>query len=137
MGFEPTTHGTTIRYSNQLSYIYHQVEAAKVRKFLKKLTVLKKNNKKYENLSPSRIAWQKFRKNKTGVISLCFIILCALIAISAYIIVPDTTPYANMQILEISTQKPGFECDFLQVKKNTTVEKPSFISRLWGGRPPT
>lgn len=135
MGFEPTTHGTTIRYSNQLSYIYHQVEAAKVRKFLKKVTVLKKNNKKYENLSPSRIAWQKFRKNKTGVISLCFIILCALIAVFAYIIVPDTTPYANMQILEISTQKPGFECDFLQVKKNTTVEKPSFINRLWSGRP--
>ena len=24
MGFEPTTHGTTIRYSNQLSYTHHQ-----------------------------------------------------------------------------------------------------------------
>ena len=23
MGFEPTTHGTTIRYSNQLSYTHH------------------------------------------------------------------------------------------------------------------
>jgi hypothetical protein len=23
MGFEPTTNGTTIRYSNQLSYIHH------------------------------------------------------------------------------------------------------------------
>ncbi len=27
MGFEPTTHGTTIRYSNQLSYSHHLVPA--------------------------------------------------------------------------------------------------------------
>ncbi len=25
MGFEPTTNGTTIRYSNQLSYAYHKI----------------------------------------------------------------------------------------------------------------
>ncbi len=25
MGFEPTTHGTTIRYSNQLSYTHHLI----------------------------------------------------------------------------------------------------------------
>lgn len=29
MGFEPTTNGTTIRYSNQLSY-GHQIEGAKI-----------------------------------------------------------------------------------------------------------
>ena len=32
MGFEPTTNGTTIRYSNLLSYIHH-FEAAKISEY--------------------------------------------------------------------------------------------------------
>ena len=33
MGLEPTTHGTTIRYSNQLSYIHHLIASAKIQLF--------------------------------------------------------------------------------------------------------
>ena len=33
MGLEPTTHGTTIRYSNQLSYIHRLNSSAKIQLF--------------------------------------------------------------------------------------------------------
>ena len=86
-------------------------------------------------LSPNQIAIQRFKKNITGVISLIFIILCGLTALFAYFIIPDKTPYANTQILEISTQKPGFEVDMLLVPKQNIVEEPSFFSRLLNGKP--
>ena len=74
-------------------------------------------------LSPNQIAIQRFKKNATGVISLVFILLCGIVALFAYFIIPDKTPYANTQILEISTQKPGFEVDMLLVPKQNSAEK--------------
>ena len=91
-----------------------------------------KNNK---ILSPDQIASERFKKNITGVISLIFIILCGLIALFAYFIIPDKTPYANTQILEISTRKPGFEVDMLLVPKQNVAEKTVFFSRLMNGKP--
>lgn len=90
------------------------------------------NNK--EILSPNKIAFLRFKRNKTGVISLFFILLCAFIAIFAYFIIPDKTPYANTQILEISTRKPGFEVDMLLVPKQNVVENKGFFSRLLHGQ---
>ena len=86
-------------------------------------------------LSPNQIAFQRFRKNITGVISLIFIILCGLIALFAYFIIPDKTPYANTQILELSTRKPGFEVDMLLVPKQNIVENTGFLSQLINGKP--
>ncbi|MBP5642616.1 MAG: ABC transporter permease, partial [Bacteroidales bacterium] len=91
-----------------------------------------KNN---EFLSPSQIAWRRFKKNIAGMISLIFIILCAVMALFAYFIIPDNTPDANTQILEISTQKPGFEVDILLVNKPTKVEKVGFWHKLANGQP--
>lgn len=91
--------------------------------------------KNKEFLSPSQIAWQRYRKNVTGMISLIFIILCTLVAIFAYYIIPDDTPDANTQILEINTQKPGFEVDVLLVPKPINVEKAGFWKKLVNGQP--
>lgn len=93
--------------------------------------------KKDRILSPNQISINRFKKNITGVISLLFIILCGLIAIFAYFIIPDKTPYANTQILEISTQKPGFEVDMLLIPKNNAAEKDGFFSQLMNGKPST
>jgi peptide/nickel transport system permease protein len=86
-------------------------------------------------LSPNQIAIQRFKKNVTGVISLVFILLCGLIALFAYFIIPDKTPYANTQILEISTQKPGFEVDMLLVPKQNSAEKKGFFAQMMNGQP--
>ena len=75
------------------------------------------------------------KKNITGVISLIFIILCGFIALFAYFIIPDKTPYANTQILELSTRKPGFEVDMLLVPKQNIIENTGFLSQLLNGKP--
>ena len=86
-------------------------------------------------LSPNQIAIQRFKKNATGVISLVFILLCGIVALFAYFIIPDKTPYANTQILEISTQKPGFEVDMLLVPKQNSAEKKGFFAQMMNGQP--
>lgn len=86
-------------------------------------------------LSPNQIAFQRFRKNATGMISLSFIILCGLIALFAYFIIPDKTPYANTQTLEISTRKPGFEVDMLLIPKQNSIKDGGFFSQLLYGKP--
>lgn len=83
--------------------------------------------------SLSSIAWQKFRRNSIGMISLIIILFAILISILGYLITPDSTPYCNTQILEISTQKPGFAVTMLEMSKN---EPPSssnlFYKMLFG-----
>lgn len=79
------------------------------------------------------MAWYRFKQNKLGMFSLLVIVLTFLIALLGYTITPDSTPYANTQILEISTQKPGFEVEMLLVnKKDKPVEKGFIHKMLFG-----
>ena len=64
-----------------------------------------------------------------------FVILWALLALFAYVIIPDKTPNANRQILEISTKKPGFEVDMLMIPKETPPTPTPFFQFLFNGRP--
>ena len=64
-----------------------------------------------------------------------FVLLWALLALFAYLVIPDKTPNANRQILEISTKKPGFEVDMLMVPKETPPAKTPFFQFLFNGRP--
>ena len=63
--------------------------------------------------SPRALAWQRFKKNRLGMASLFFILIVAVLSLFAYFIIPDPTPNANRQLLELSTRKPGFEVDML------------------------
>ena len=85
--------------------------------------------------SPKALAWKRFRSNKLGMVSCGFVLLWALVALFAYLIIPDKTPNANRQILEISTKKPGFEVDMLMVPKETPPAKTPFFQFLFNGRP--
>jgi peptide/nickel transport system permease protein len=85
--------------------------------------------------SPKALAWKRFRSNKLGMASCGFVILWALLALFAYVIIPDKTPNANRQILEISTKKPGFEVDMLIIPKETPPTPTPFFQFLFNGRP--
>ena len=85
--------------------------------------------------SPKALAWKRFRSNKLGMASCGFVLLWALLALFAYLIIPDKTPNANRQILEISTKKPGFEVDMLMLPKETPPQKTPFFDFLFNGRP--
>ena len=93
------------------------------------------DEKKTQNQSPKALAWKRFRSNKLGMVSCGFVLLWALMALFAYLIIPDKTPNANRQILEISTKKPGFEVDMLMVPKETPPAKTPFFKFLFEGRP--
>ena len=93
------------------------------------------NDKPKQTQSPKALAWKRFRSNKLGMVSCGFVLLWALMALFAYLIIPDKTPNANRQILEISTKKPGFEVDMLMIPKETPPAKTPFLQFLFNGRP--
>jgi len=90
---------------------------------------------KTNSQSLSHIAWQKFRRNSVGMVALFTILLATIISILGYLITPDSTPYCNTQILEISTQKPGFSVEMLEMRKPEAPASPGLLSRMLFGAP--
>lgn len=85
--------------------------------------------------SPGQIIWRRFVTNRIGLTALIFIVISACAAIAGYLIAPDKTPFANRQILELATQKPGFGVDLLRVKTNNKVnEQHALQTMLFGKR---
>ena len=93
------------------------------------------DGKPTQQQSPRALAWKRFRSNKLGMVSCGFVLLWAMLALFAYLIIPDKTPNANRQILEISTKKPGFEVDMLMLPKESPNPKTPFFQFLFNGRP--
>jgi ABC-type dipeptide/oligopeptide/nickel transport system permease subunit len=92
-------------------------------------------SKKLNTYSPGQIIWQRFYRNATGLPALAFIILSSLIALAGYLITPDKSPYANRQLLEIATQKPGFSVQLLKQRNNEKQEKAGMLHKmLFGSR---
>jgi len=84
--------------------------------------------------SLGKLAWMKFRNSKLGISCLAIILFTILIAILGYLITPDPTPFSNKQILEISTQKPGFSVQILKVRKNEEVNHSNWLGKMLFGR---
>jgi ABC-type dipeptide/oligopeptide/nickel transport system permease subunit len=79
-------------------------------------------------------AWRRLKKNKGAVFGLIMIALSVLVAIFAYFIAPDPSPFANRIILEIGGEKPGFKQSFIKVKKDKEVETKGFFDQLISGK---
>jgi len=86
------------------------------------------------NGSLNYLAWQRFKKNRLALSGLLIIVIAVIIGILGYTITPDKTAYANNQILEISTQKPGFKCSMLKVRKNIQHQKQGIFQVMFLGR---
>ena len=57
----------------------------------------------------NQAAWKRLKKNKGAVFGFDHNPGFVLVAVFAYFIAPDPSPYANRIILEIGGKKPGFE----------------------------
>ena len=88
----------------------------------------------YSSGSLNYIAWQRFKKNKLSLSGLAFILLSVIVALLGYLITPDKSSFANTQILEISTRKPGFKVQMLKVRKNELQENKGLINTLLFGK---
>jgi ABC-type dipeptide/oligopeptide/nickel transport system permease subunit len=88
------------------------------------------------NQSPSfqQAAWKRLKKNKGAVFGLIIIFFTIIVAVFAYFIAPDPTPFANRIILEIGGSKPGYSQTFLKVKKERTIASTPFFKQLISGK---
>src|SRR5260221_7400366 len=89
-----------------------------------------------DNSSPSfqQAAWNRLRKNKGAMFGLLIIAIAVLVAIFAYFISPDSSPFANRIILEIGGKKPGYKQTFIKVKKDKAVATSGFFKQLIDGK---
>jgi peptide/nickel transport system permease protein len=87
-----------------------------------------------QSQSFSAAAWRRLKKNKGAMFGLIVIFISIFVAIFAYFIAPDSSPYANRIILEADGKKPGHQQQFIKVKKEKQVNATGFLSRLMGGK---
>jgi peptide/nickel transport system permease protein len=86
-------------------------------------------------LTPSQRTWKIFKRNKFAVGGLLFIALTIVIAILGYLIMPDSTPLANNQTIQLSIKKPGTEFMMLRLRKTEPVETVNLLSKMLFGQP--
>lgn len=77
----------------------------------------------YENESPGRLAWRRFRRNMPAMVALGYVVVLCLVAVFAYLIIPDKSPDANTMCLPIKIKKPGFTCSFLKLPRKGVESK--------------
>jgi peptide/nickel transport system permease protein len=86
-----------------------------------------------QSLSFQQAAWRRLKKNKGAMFGFIIIIIAILVAIFAYFIAPDHSPYSNRIILEIGGEKPGYQQSFLKVRKEKDVASTGFVQQLMSG----
>lgn len=86
-------------------------------------------------LTPAQRTWKVFKRNKFAVVGLAFITIVSVIAALGYLIMPDDTPLANNQTIQLSLKKPGAKFMMLRVKKPEYVDTVSFFTKIWYGQP--
>lgn len=86
------------------------------------------------NSSPSKKIWNRFKRNKLAVGGLFFISLMLLMAILGYLVVPDSTPFANTQRLPISKTKPGRTFQFLITDQYPDVVTVNVFEKMLFGQ---
>jgi len=86
--------------------------------------------------SPSKKVWLKFRRNKLALSGLVFILLLMLMGILGYLIMPDDSPNANNQKVQIAKEKPGVKFTFMIVERYDHIEKVGIFERMLNGQKP-
>ncbi len=83
--------------------------------------------------SLTRLALHKFKKNLWGVLSFYFILLCALIAVFAYVLAADNSTNANQMHLSIHSMSPGFSVKMLKIP-DEVEEKNNKLKQFFYGK---
>lgn len=86
------------------------------------------------NESIQQAAWRRLKKNKAAVFGMLVIVMALLVAILAYFIAPDDSPFANRMTVEIGGRNPGYKQQFLLIRKEQPSYSSGFFMRLLYGR---
>lgn len=77
--------------------------------------------------------WQKLTGDKPAMAGLLIICMAILLSVFAYQIIPDSSPYANQQHLELATCPPGFRVTMVLERKNSLQEQKGFLKKMFYG----
>jgi peptide/nickel transport system permease protein len=86
-------------------------------------------------LTPSQRTWNAFKHNKIAVASLVFILLSVFIAMLGYLVMPDSTPFANNMTIQLGIKKPGAEFTMLRIHKSESVDTVNIFKKMLFGQP--
>ncbi len=78
-------------------------------------------------------AGRRFFRNPLAVAGMVIIILALLGGLAGYLLVPDKSPFANQQHIEIAARKPGFRVSMLKLRKNESLAIRSLPGRMLFG----
>ena len=84
---------------------------------------------------PARNAWRRLKRNKGALFGIIVIIIALVVAVFAYWIAPDSSPFANRMIVEIGGKKPGFSAQFLKIPSAQNQVNTTLAKQLLYGKP--
>lgn len=93
--------------------------------------------RKAENIEPAQplswLAWKRLIRSKLNRVALWLLLLAVVISILGYLIIPDSTPLANQQFIEIGAQPPLFRANMLKITRNETIAQKTVFHRMLFG----
>lgn len=101
---------------------------------LSSLLFRKKSPIQTEQGSSYKLMWKRFFKSWLHRFFLFILVSVTIISILGYLIIPDKTPFANSQHLELSLQKPGFSVTLLRTNTSSSDSKTNFIHTMLFGK---
>ena len=84
--------------------------------------------------SYSKQTLSRLKKNKGALFALIIIGAAVIFSIFGYLIAPDTTPYADLQTVEIQAKRPGFTQQFLKISDHKQ-SNTGWFTQLLNGEP--
>lgn len=91
---------------------------------------------KFRNIRSLRFKNHGFFSNPLSVFGIAVIAISIFISIFGYFIIPDSSPYANNQFLELATRKPGTRVLMIKIRLNQEWKESGFFSRMFYGKLP-
>ncbi|GGF12111.1 ABC transporter permease [Hymenobacter cavernae] len=88
---------------------------------------------------PSYYVQQRLFQNRPAMAGLAFIVLCTLVALAGYWVLPDNSPDANNGIVQLQKEAPGFSATILRLPLADSTRTSSADNPLtiwWRGREP-
>ncbi|UOQ70150.1 ABC transporter permease [Hymenobacter cellulosilyticus] len=80
---------------------------------------------------PSYYVRQRLLQNRPAMLGLGFIVLCTLVALLGYWVLPDNSPDANNGLVQLQKEPPGFTATILRLPLAEAANTPDNIGRTW------
>ncbi|GAB3225790.1 hypothetical protein GCM10027346_07400 [Hymenobacter seoulensis] len=87
---------------------------------------------------PGYYVRQRLLRNTPAMLGLGFIVLCTLVAVLGYWVLPDNSPYANNGLVQLQKEAPGFRATVLRLARPDSARATSdnVFRTWWQGREP-